>query len=73
MNNDPILIVAGEPNSIFSEILVKSFKHYNKQRPIILFISKRLLIEQLNKINLKLQLHFINIIKKKIEYSRCKL
>ena len=66
MNNDPILIVAGEPNSIFSEILVKSFKHYNKQRPIILFISKRLLIEQLNKINLKLQLHFINSKNKQI-------
>lgn len=66
MNNDPILIVAGEPNSIFSEILVKSFKHYNKQRPIILFISKRLLVEQLNKINLKLQLHFIKSKNKQI-------
>ena len=47
MNNDPILIVAGEPNSIFSEILVKSFKHYNKQRPIILFIVLVLCILQL--------------------------
>ena len=43
MNQKPILIVAGEPNSIFSEILVKSFKIYNKKKPIILFASQKLM------------------------------
>ena len=65
MNNDPILIVAGEPNSIFSEILVKSFKHYNKQRPIILIVSKKT-FKTTNKINLKYKFNFINSKNKQI-------
>ena len=31
MNKDPILVVAGEPNSVFSEILIKSFKFFKKR------------------------------------------
>ena len=43
MSNKPILIVCGEPNSIFSEILVKSFNHYKSHKPIILLGSYDLL------------------------------
>ena len=35
----PIIIISGEPNSIFSEILVKSFKSYKNKKPIILIGS----------------------------------
>ena len=40
MNKKPILIVAGEPNSIFSEILVKSFKIYNKKNLLFYLLLK---------------------------------
>lgn len=74
MNNDPILIVAGEPNSVFSEILIKSFKNYNKQKSIILFISKDLLIKQLNKLNLNIKFNTINFENKhKLKFSKKQL
>ena len=53
MNNLPIIIIGGEPNSIFSEILAKSFKYSKKNKPIILFISYKLFLEQLKKLNLE--------------------
>ena len=62
MNNKPIIIVAGEPNSIFSEIFSKALKKYKPKKPIILIISKKLLTKQLNLIKAKLE---INIIDKK--------
>ena len=43
MKFDPILIVAGEPNSIFSEILFKSLKKIKIKKPIILISSYKLL------------------------------
>ena len=36
MKSSPILIVAGEPNSIFVEIFIKSLKRVKIKRPIIL-------------------------------------
>ena len=56
MNFKPILIVCGEPNSIFSELLVKSFKKYKSVKPIILIGSLDLLVSQFKKLNLKLNL-----------------
>lgn len=52
MNKNPIIIVWGEPNSIFSEILIKSLKSYKSQRPIILIGSKKLLDCQLLKLKM---------------------
>ena len=45
MNYKPIIIVAGEPNSIFFELFFKIKKKEIKS-PIILIGSKRLLIKQ---------------------------
>ena len=53
MKFDPILIVTGEPNSIFSEILFKSFKEIKIKKPIILVSSYRLLKLQMKKMNYK--------------------
>lgn len=52
MSFKPILIVWGEPNSIFSEILIKSFKIYKSQKPIVLIGSKKLLEFQINYLNI---------------------
>ncbi len=43
MNRKPILIVAGEPNSIFFEIFFKAIKSYKFQSPIVLVASHKLL------------------------------
>ena len=60
MNFKPILIVAGEPYSIFSEILFKSLKKYRPKKPIILIGSKKLFIKQMNKLGYKFKFNLIN-------------
>ncbi|WP_440672853.1 4-hydroxythreonine-4-phosphate dehydrogenase PdxA [Candidatus Pelagibacter sp. HIMB1715] len=46
MNFKPIVIVAGEPNSIFFEIFLKAFKENKFRSPIILICSKSLFLKQ---------------------------
>ncbi len=43
MNYNPILIVAGEPNSIFLEIFFKSIKLYKNKNPLILICSEKII------------------------------
>lgn len=71
MNNKPIIIVAGEPNSIFSEILFKSLKEYTPKNPIILIISYQLLIKQLNILKIKPTINLLN--DKKIDLKKINL
>ena len=66
MSNNPIIIICGEPNSVFSEIIYKSFKKFNKKRPLILIGSQKLLSAQFKKIGLKLDLNLVNFTDKKI-------
>ena len=66
MSNNPIIIICGEPNSVFSEIIYKSFRKFNKKRPIILIGSQKLLSAQFKKIGLKLDLNLVNFTNKKI-------
>ena len=47
MKNKPILVIAGEPFSIFSEIFFKTIKRINKKNNIILIGSKKLLKSQM--------------------------
>ncbi len=57
MNINLIIIVLGEPNSTFSEILFKYFssKNYNKiNKRIVLIGSKNLLIKQMKKLKYRL-------------------
>ena len=64
MNNKPIIVVSGEPYSIFSEIFYKVFKSsfYKKyKRPIILIGSKNIIEMQMKKMNYSCK---INLIKK---------
>ena len=60
----PLLIVLGEPNSIFIEILSKvlnkiTFKK-KKNYPIILIGSKKLILSQLKSLKKKLSFEIIN-------------
>ena len=41
MKNKPILIVAGQPKSIFLEIYFKSIKKIKYKSPLILICSKK--------------------------------
>tara|TARA_A100001011_G_scaffold61168_1_gene61141 strand:- start:1571 stop:2536 length:966 start_codon:yes stop_codon:yes gene_type:complete len=60
MNYKPILIVAGEPNSIFLEIFFKSLKLKKYRSPLILICSKELFIKQMRKFNFKKRFNLIN-------------
>ena len=54
----PIIIVAGEPNSIFLEIFFKSLKK-KYSSPIILIASHKLLLAQMKKLNFKKKIRLL--------------
>ncbi len=60
MNTKPIIVVSGEPNSVFLEIFFKSIKKNNYKKPIILISSKELLIKQMKKLNFNFKLNLID-------------
>ena len=59
MNFKPIIIIAGEPNSIFFEILFKSFKK-KISSPIILIGSVNLLKHQMKKFSFKKKIRILD-------------
>ena len=67
MKSKPIVIVAGEPNSIFFEIFLKTFKKKKIKSPIILICSKKLFLKQVKKLNQKI---FFNELKKNYFLSK---
>ena len=50
MNKDPIIIVNGEPNSVFLEIFFKCLKSNKYKSPLIIICSKKLLKKQMKKL-----------------------
>ncbi len=60
MKSDPILIISGEPNSIFSEILLKSLKILKIKRTIILISSLKILQLQMRKLKYKKNIKIID-------------
>jgi 4-hydroxythreonine-4-phosphate dehydrogenase len=60
MNYKPIVIVAGEPNSVFLEIFFKSLKKKSKS-PIILVASHQLVILQMKKLKIKKKIKLLQI------------
>ena len=67
MNYKPIIIVAGEPNSIFFELFFKVIKKKIKS-PIILIASKELILKQAKILKTKINFRITNefeVIKKK--------
>jgi len=57
----PILIVAGEPNSIFFEILFKSLRTKKFKSPIVLIASRKILKVQMKKFNFKKKINTIDV------------
>ena len=60
MNFRPIIIVAGEPNSVFFEIFCKSVQNNKFKSPIILIGSKRLLDLQIKSLNKKITINTLD-------------
>ena len=75
MNFKPIIIVAGEPNSIFFELFFKVIKKKIRS-PIILIASKKLIIKQAKILKKKINFNITNefeIIKKKNNLKKINL
>jgi 4-hydroxythreonine-4-phosphate dehydrogenase len=60
MNKEPIIIVAGEPNSIFLEIFFKSIKSNKFKCPLVLIVSKKLLKKQMEKLGFTYKINLID-------------
>ena len=60
MNYKPILIVHGEPNSVFLEIFFKSIRYKKFKNPLILICSQKLLKFQMKKLKFKIGIKVIN-------------
>ena len=86
MNYKPIIIVAGEPNSIFLEIFFKSLKQYKCKSPLIIIVSQKLLEGQMKKLRFNFKINCIdkdfnkfneldnkkiNLINVNYEFERC--
>ena len=61
MNSNFILVVNGEPNSIFSEIFIKSINKVKVKTPIIYIFSEILLKKQIKKLKLSKKIRLINV------------
>ena len=68
MKHKPVIIVLGEPFSIFSEILFKSLRKIKKnfKKPILLIGSKNLLEKQMKKLNFSFKISKIDLKNSKI-------
>ena len=60
MNYKPILIVHGEPNSIFLEIFFKSLRLKKYKSPLILICSLKILKFQMKKLNFSKKIRIVN-------------
>ena len=67
MNSKPILIVPGEPKSIFFEILFKSLKLNKIESPLIIICNRKILYKEIKKFNFREKIEDFdqNIIDKK--------
>ena len=75
MNYKPIIIVAGEPNSVFFELFFKVIKKKIRS-PIILIASKKIIIKQAKILKEKISFNITNeseIIKKKNDLKKINL
>ena len=63
MTYKPIIIVAGEPNSIFFEIYFKAINYKKFRSPLILIASLNLIKLQMKKMNIKKKIKCLNFLK----------
>jgi 4-hydroxythreonine-4-phosphate dehydrogenase len=60
MNIKPIVIVSGEPHGIFNEIFLKIKKKKHFKKPIILIGCKKILLNQMKKLNYNFTINLLN-------------
>ena len=60
MSLEPILIVAGEPNSVFLEIFFKSIVNKRYKSPLIIIVSKKLLLRQMKSLGFNFKINLVN-------------
>tara|TARA_B110000444_G_C18801684_1_gene577785 strand:+ start:711 stop:1673 length:963 start_codon:yes stop_codon:yes gene_type:complete len=56
----PILVVAGEPFGVFLEIFFNALKNNSFKKPLVLIVSKDLLIKQMKILNYNFKINLIN-------------
>ena len=61
MNYKPIIILSGEPYSVFLEIFFKTKKIKKFKRPLVLIVSKKLLYLQMKKLGFNFKLNIVNL------------
>ena len=62
-NFNPIIVVAGEPKSVFFELFFKTFGKF-KNNPIVLIANKKLLIDHLKLLKIKKPIRILDLHKK---------
>ena len=60
MNYKPILIVSGEPFSVFLELFFKAKKNNTFKKPIIIITSQKLLLSQMKRLNFNIRRLLLN-------------
>ena len=75
MNNKKIILVSGDPNSINSEIIFKSWKKLNNSTKKRLYVvaNKKLLEKQFKKINCAIKTKSVKNIKEKARNNELKI
>ena len=61
MKNSFIIVVAGEPRSIFLEVFFKAIKHKRYKSPIILICNKKILTNHMKKNNFRRKLNILKL------------
>ena len=61
MKNNPIILVAGEPDSIFLEIFFKAIKTNTYKSPLVLICCKKILLNQMKKNKFKKKINILEI------------
>ena len=73
MNYKPIIIVAGEPNSIFLEIFFKSLIKKKFKSPILIICSYKLFLLQMKKLNYNFKINVLDINSIKLDLKKNKI
>ena len=67
-NFKPIILVAGDPKSIFLEIFFKSLQNQRIKNPLILIVNEKILLNQMKILKYKFRINELN--PKNIEYKK---
>ena len=60
-NFNPIVLVAGDPKSIFLEIFFKSLRIKKFKSPLILIVNEKILLKQMKALNNKIKINKLNV------------